>query len=70
MSDDSASTTPRIHLPPGRLTLTAREVWQALGLPGTVDAAGWDALERPPASDARVGKLTPLFPKDRPRPST
>jgi methionyl-tRNA synthetase len=43
----------------------AQEVWRALGLPGSVEAAGWDALERPPTPGERVGKLAPLFPKDR-----
>ena len=43
----------------------AQEVWEALRLPGAVEAAGWEALERPPASGERVGKLAPLFPKER-----
>ena len=46
----------------------AQEVWEALRLPGAVEAAGWEALERPPASGERVGKLAPLFPKERRQP--
>ncbi|MGD8726467.1 MAG: methionine--tRNA ligase [Gemmatimonadales bacterium] len=40
-------------------------VWQALGLPGAVTEAGWDALERPPTAGKTTGTLAPLFPKER-----
>ncbi len=41
-----------------------QEVWAALGLPGRVEAAGWEELERPPTGGHQVEKLPPLFPKE------
>ncbi len=38
-------------------------VWEALGLPGSVSAATWDALDRPGVRGRTVQPLAPLFPK-------
>ncbi len=38
-------------------------VWEALGLPGEVSTASWQALEQPPTGGGSVQRLAPLFPK-------
>jgi methionyl-tRNA synthetase len=41
-----------------------QDVWAALGLPGAVEAARWEDLERPSTAGRQVEKLPPLFPKE------
>jgi methionyl-tRNA synthetase len=41
-----------------------QDVWAGLGLPGSIEQAGWDRLERPPTANCTVSRIAPLFPKD------
>jgi len=40
-------------------------VWQALGMPGSVEEATWSDLMAPSVGGRSVSKLTPLFPKPK-----
>jgi methionyl-tRNA synthetase len=44
-----------------------QEVWSGLGLPGSVEQATWDLIERPPTANCKVSRIAPLFPKDTPK---
>jgi methionyl-tRNA synthetase len=44
-----------------------QEVWSGLGLPGSVEQATWDLVERPPTANCTVSRIAPLFPKDTPK---
>jgi methionyl-tRNA synthetase len=40
-----------------------QDVWAAVGLSGSIEDAGWQALEQPPTAGCAVSRIPPLFPK-------